>query len=321
MTDILGLRELKAQINISPSSVECPVKDCQVQVERQKKRFQTESKYQCPTHKIFISPSTFEYPEDVNNLLWKEKDDLDLLNNIKTVKRESRMARDNSEDAATWNVFRFLEKHDLIKTFMNRITGEFFKEAEVIYWSYSQAQQNSWGILDQARDEFGEKRRRSSEPDLIIKTDKALIFVEAKLGAGNKTKPSKLEDRKRYETGGQNWFAKAFRSEYETITVKEQKYELMRFWLLGTWMANQLGTNFFLLNLVLKEREQDIEEAFKKHIVENPGRQFKRITWEDIYVFVSGTEETSERDILLDYFVNKSLGYSNGALKKAFSVF
>jgi len=51
----------------------------------------------------------------------------------KKVKKESRMARDNSEDAVSWNVFRFLERNNLIEGFLSSITGLYLKSSEVIY--------------------------------------------------------------------------------------------------------------------------------------------------------------------------------------------
>ena len=105
---MLGIEELKECIEITDSTVECPVKGCSEKVERQRGVFKREDRFRCPVHNIYISPSTFEYQSELDNLLWKDEVDLDLLKRIKKVKRESRIARDNSEDAVTWNVFRFL---------------------------------------------------------------------------------------------------------------------------------------------------------------------------------------------------------------------
>jgi len=200
--------------------------------------------------------------------LWNEGHDLKLFEKIKKVKRENRMARDNSEDAVSWNVFRFLERNNLIEGFLSLITGLYLKSSEVIYWSYSQKENNVLSELNEARREFGEVIKRGSEPDIIIKTDKALFFIEAKLTAGNKTIPSNKNNSKKYESGGHNWFSMVFKSDYRTITVIEKKYELLRFWLLGTWMAKKQGLDFYLINLVLSEREKDIENIFKGHIRE-----------------------------------------------------
>ena len=96
---MLGIEELKESIRITETTVECPVKGCSKKIERQRKRFKPEEKFKCPDHNIYISSSTFEYQNKLNNLLWKDQADLDLFKMIKIVKRESRIARDNSEDA------------------------------------------------------------------------------------------------------------------------------------------------------------------------------------------------------------------------------
>lgn len=316
---MFGLQELKPQIRITQSQVECPVKGCTESVERQRKVFKTEKRYQCPAHEIFISPSTFEYPDEQGNLLWKDAADEDLLNRIKGVKRESRMARDNSEDAVTWNVFRYLEKTGLTLDFLQNLTGASQEKPEIIYWSYSQTENGAWKMLNKARKEFGETPKRGSEPDLVIVTDQALFFIEAKLSSGNETTPSRPDDHKKYETGGKKWYSKVFKSDYETIAIKEKKYELMRLWLLGTWAADQMNKNFYLINMVLQEREKDIEEKLRSSIIENDSRRFVRATWEQIYRLISQTGQNPNREAITKYFENKTLGYgADGRVQKAF---
>jgi len=318
---MLGIKELKKEIEITKTTVECPVKGCKERVERQQRVFRKGDNFRCPKHHFFISPSTFEYPHELDNLLWKEKSDIELFKKIKKVKRESRMARDNSEDAVSWNVFRFLERNHLIESFLSSITGLYLKSSEVIYWSYSQKEDNVLPELNEARREFGEVIRRGSEPDIIIKTDKVLFFIEAKLTAGNETIPSNKNNSKKYKSGGHNWFSKVFKSDYKTIAITEKKYELLRFWLLGTWMAKQHGLNFYLINLVLSEREKDIENIFKGYIRESERRKFLRIAWEDIYRYISNTNSSKDKDIILNYFRNKTIGYDGeGKLQRAFSI-
>lgn len=319
---MLGMEELRESIELTETTVECPVKGCGEKVERQREVFKREERFKCPKHNIYISPSTFEYQSELDNLLWKEKADLDLFERIKKVKRESRIARDNSEDAVTWNVFRFLERNNLVEITLSSIIGVTLKSSEAIYWSYSQKENSSWSELNKAREEFGEEIKRSSEPDVIIKTDNTLLFIEAKLTAGNETIPSDMSNSKRYETGGDNWFSKVFKSDYKTVAIVEKKYELLRFWLLGTWVAKQQDLDFYLVNLVLSEREKDIEAIFKRHLYENQRRKFIRITWEDIYHQIPNSDLLGiDKDTMIKYFRNKTIGYDgNGRLQRAFSI-
>lgn len=319
---MFGVQELKERIEVTETTVECPVKDCQRKVCRQRRFFRREDRFKCPEHSIYISPSTFEYASEWDNLLWKRTADRHLLKRIKTVKRESRMARDRSEDAVSWNVFRYLERNNLVDGFLSSTVGYPLSSSEVIYWSYSQQDGTSWSALNRARTEFGERLSRSSEPDIIIRTDRALIFIEAKLTAGNKTGPSNPDYTKKYLTGGDGWFSRVFHSDYDTVAKVEKKYELMRFWLLGTWMAEQLDLDFYLVNLVRAAREKEIEAAFGMHTREESGMHFMRLTWEGICEFVKNSVPPGPvKEPMTEYFRNKSLGYdSNGKLKKAFSV-
>jgi len=319
---MLGIKELKGTIEITGTTIECPVKGCSKKVERQREVFKREERFKCLKHNIYISPSTFEYEGELDNLLWKDKADLDLVKRIKRVKRESRIARDRSEDAVTWNVFRFLERNNLVETTLSLIISVTLKSSQVIYWSYSQREKSSWSELDEARNEFGEEEGRGSEPDIIIKTSNALLFIEAKLTAGNETVPSDMSNSKRYEIGGDTWFSKVFNSDYRTIAIIEKKYELLRFWLLGTWIAKQEDLNFYLVNLILSERDKNIGMIFKRHICENQRMKFIRITWEDIYheILNSGLPGR-DKDKMIEYFRNKTIGYdSNTKLQKAFSI-
>jgi hypothetical protein len=320
---MLGVEDLKEWIEVTDTTVECPVKGCTEKVERQRKdTCKKKTKFKCPIHKIVISPSTFEYPSESDNLLWKEGLDKELLEKIKEVKRESRrIAHDNSEDAVSWNIFRFLEKNSLIEGFLNLITGSTIKSSEVVYWSYSQEEDTSCSELNEARKEFGEKAAEGSEPDIIIKTDNALFFIEAKLNAGNETIPGDVSNSEKYEAGGDNWFSKVFNSDFETVAMAEKKYELMRFWLLGTWIAKQQSLDFYLISLTLSGREVNIETIFKRHIKENRRSKFLRVTWETIYQYILKSNFSRDKDIMIRYFRNKTIGYDrNGKLQRAFSI-
>ncbi len=69
----------------------------------------------CPTHRINVHSTrggfTYVYDEPWRNLLWIDADDQERLDAILRGKRESRMGHEHSEDAVTWNVFRFFERH------------------------------------------------------------------------------------------------------------------------------------------------------------------------------------------------------------------
>lgn len=317
---MFGIEQLKNQIFLTSQQVECPVKECPEYVERQTMRFVCEPQYQCPVHRIFISPTTFQYENCEENLLWKDQDDISLLRCISTVKRENRMGRDNSEDALTWNVFRYLEKSDLLDGLVSDILGISSSAAHIVYWSYSQKERGLLKILKQAREEFELVPSKGSEPDLIIITDQSFIIIEAKLTAGNKTRPGQDKVEGKYVSSGDNWWSEVFTSSFTDVAQAAKKYELARFWLLGTWMAKELDLNFYLINLVPAGRETDIESIFGSHIIQNQKNIFQRITWEDIIAFIKKTAEPlPDKNRVLNYLRNKTVGYDGrGRLKKAF---
>ena len=316
--------DLRTERFVTEKSVPCPVKGCSVQVERQKKIFQRHEPYKCHKHDIYISPTTFEYENFESNLLWKSPEDIDLLERIFAEKRESRMARERSEDAVTWNIFRYLEKSGLLKDYLDSISRSGNEDARVIYWSFDQRTGGAWEPLIRAREEFGEKVQLGSEPDLIIETDGSIYFIEAKLDSGNKTRPSKPDDSKGYETGGGSWFREVFKSgvDFNRVANKETFYELMRFWLLGTWIANaQLIRDFYLINLVLNQKERDVEHQFGRHIDYNETRAFKRLTWEQIYSLIERKAPPEGKKEIVEFFHGKTLGYnSSGVLQRAFHI-
>jgi hypothetical protein len=295
-----------------------------VQVERQKGRYQKLEAYKCAKHDIYITPSTFEYEKDEKNLLWFDGEDQALLNSVLGEKRESRMAREKSEDAVTWNVFRYLEKSGLLSPFLDSIYSSGNEDARINYWSFDPVAGSPYEPLVRAREEFGERQTQGSEPDLIIETKGNVYFIEAKLDSGNKTNPGNPENKKKYETGSDNWFDEVFKSglDFDRVAVKESFYELMRLWLLGTWIANELlRRNFFLINLVLNKKERAIENQFGRHIDYNETRAFKRLTWEQIYSLIERKAPPEGKKEIVEYFHGKTLGYNtSGVLQRAFFV-
>lgn len=322
-----NLTDLKEKISINEHSIECPIKGCNKIVDRKRCSGNEDKNFICPVHKIQITPSTFIYKSLFDNLLWCDNEDKILLENITKVKRESRMSNENSEDALTWNVFRYLDKNDLLSDLLSQISNNNHKIIDIIHWSYSIKEKKLWSSLKDAISEFGESINQNSEPDIIIVTDKTLFFVEAKLFSSNKTSGSgktlinRINNSKKYVSGGNKQFDNIFINDYKTI-VLDKKYELMRFWILGSWIAKNLNLKFELINLVLENRELDIESDFSKHLIPNSNNTFSRYTWESIYSLIkSANNHDSDSLLIIDYFKNKAAGYNNkGQLKKAFNI-
>ena len=312
---------LKSRLIITETTVECPVTNCTHTVKRQRGSFRCAEEFRCPEHNIYISPSSFAYANEEDNLLWTSQEDIDLLHKIYGCKREHRLHHNNSEDALSWNVFRYLESANLLNHLLTDISNQKQHDSELIYWSYSQTENQQWSLLNQARVEFGETLNRGSEPDLIVLTANSLFFIETKLTASNNTKPSNPNEFKKYLAGGNHWFNKVFTSDYETIAISNRKYELLRFWLIGSWLAQELGVDFYLLNIVPAEKEKKIVERFSGFIQQNNRRKFTRISWEDIFEFITQhAPEGPSKELVKKYFQTKTIGYNHrGELMKAFS--
>ena len=107
-------------------------------------------------------------------------------------------------------MFRFLEVQGHLSLVLSRLLGRDFAPLQLVYWSHAAAHQNVWPELAAARAEFGEQPQGGSEPDLIAYNDEVVLFIEAKLTAGNRTTLRNPKVRKKYLTGGEDWFNKAF---------------------------------------------------------------------------------------------------------------
>ena len=319
---MLGAAELKDTITVTDTQAECPVIGCTVTVDRQKGSFRSDEKYRCPVHDIYISPSSFEYGDMKSNLLWTASDDMALLKKIFKVKRESRMERSNSEDAVSWNAFRYLEKEGLLAGLLSELSGKIELSPEIIYWSFSQSEGAGWTGLNRARLEFGEQIKRGSEPDIIVKTKDAVFIIEVKVTARNETTPSPRGQEKGYLAGGGGWYKNVFTSGYDTVAKNEKKYELMRYWLLGSWLAKEYNCDFYLVSLVLAGREPGLVTTFKKHIVETENRKYMRLDWEEVYEYiVKNAPAGADKDAVIKYFKNKTINYdAKRKLQRAFKI-
>jgi hypothetical protein len=290
-------------------------------VVRQRRTFTREGRFSCPEHGIYISPSTFEYADAHDNLLWREQEDLQLLAQLTRTKRENRMARERSEDAVTWNVLRALQKADALGSWLESTASLRADRPNVIYWGCDASTGERWPLLDDTRRAFGEPLTKGTEPDVAVVTASTLFFIEAKFTSGNRTRPSEEGRAARYTEGAQGWYAEVMRAGFRDVAIEAQLYELMRMWLLGTWAARRLGTSFCLINLVRDGREESVEEAFGAFIRSSPQRRFKRATWEGALSHVERVQPSHPvTSLLARYMREKSAGYGpNGRLLQAFS--
>lgn len=320
---VLGTKDLRPQIETDGLTICCPVLGCTERVPIQKERFVATKEFLCPLHRIYIGRTTFEYEDAHDNLLSTLPAVLERLAQASQCKRESRMQRERSEDALTWNVFSHLEGSGQLGEWVRSVTGAAADDAKIHYWACDGGSGKPWGPLAAARAAFTEAAKKESEPDLIITTRDAFVWVEAKLGSPNNTRPSEVDGaRSRYTSGGSRWYESVVRSDFDTVAVTLRRYELLRLWLLGTWAAAQYGKRFQLVNLVRQGYEKDGPAFAEVHFNTTPARRFHRATWESIHDLVAAASNPTDSDLrLTDYLRTKSLGYSSsGKLLRAFAL-
>ena len=319
---MLDKHSLKPIIEINTKTVECPAVGCtnRVELRTDRKSHLNSAPYHCARDHIYIAKSTFEYEDKFENLLWKDPADRALLDRIGVGKQDDRMARETSEDAITWNVFRYLETSGFLGPWLERISGVPVGKTSLTYWSYCDEPgvQKVWPMLAAARKQFRERTDHPSEPDLIADTDAGVFWIEGKLTAFNKTKPSprpKVPPKVDippavYDTGADGWYNKAIVTPFQELAVAKQRYEMLRYWLLGSWAAAQLNKAFYLVSLVRKEKSENMAEVLASDFRMEPNRRVLSTTWEDIYAFLKESPmRTEQTDRLLTYMENKTAGY------------
>jgi hypothetical protein len=308
--------DLKDRIRITDSRVECPVKNCQHSVPCQNFVLQNQPEFQCPDHKIFIAPSTFQYPNETDNLLWREPQDLELLEEIKTVKRESPIARDNSKDALTWNVFYYMQKTGLLKSLINSIHQSEQEDLDVYYWTYNPLSKQIYADLSTCAPNL------HLQSDLIIRTESALYLIDAKFTASHNTIPENPNVGEGYTRWKSGWYQSVFTEDFHTVAIAHQKYELLRLWLMGSKLAEITDRSFYLITVGRQAQHQNIGKEFSPLVVQTPNRKFIPITWEDCYSFSCRFgPPVPDTYKLLAYLENKTTGYNpQGKLVKAFQL-
>jgi len=318
------VRSLKPAISITPDTVECPVLGCARIVERQRGTFRREETFRCAEHGIYISASTFEYDHPHTNLLAMDAEDFGLFARLTGAKAESgRLGRERSEDAVTFNVIRGLEREGQLDAVFSALLARPIQDAVPSYWSLVTHTGATHPLLEAARRAFGENPDYGTEPDLLIETADTLVVVEAKLGSANETKPTHVGVLSRYQRAANGWYATVFSGTPQSIAVEEKLYQLMRCWLLGSWMAKEAGKRFVLVNLVAEASDASAPSRFGAHIVASEERQFERATWERIRELIRGKDSAtadSRTTTLVEFLDHKSLGYdSRGKLQAAFA--
>ena len=272
----------------------------------------------CPPHHIAVHPTrphgfTYVYNKQWRNqnLLWADADDQARLEAILRGKRESRMGHEHSEDAVTWNVFRFFERYGCIAPAIRTIFPCPAEEPLTVFWTTHDG--CLWEPYRHCSDKIPERKSARSESDLIFLWEhKLLVVVEAKFRSPNRSDPAKRDDELRKSRPYiENASRKLNRAGAEEA-VRDGWYELLRNWVLGTTLREALRCeSLVLVNLVRKRHESDHGENPQREFAEracvlSPNSRFVVAYWEDLIAAAPSISIHPDSDMLVSWGKNKS---------------
>ena len=271
----------------------------------------------CPTHHIAVHSTrggfTYVYDEPSRNLLWTDAHDQERLKAILLGKRECRMGHEHSEDAVTWNVFRFFERHGCLSGAIRRICSCPTVEPQVIFWATDNGA--LWQPFRRCSDDIPEKTFARSEPDLMfLWENKLLVVIEAKFRSPNRSgsDAKKRADELRKSRPYIEHASRSINWEGAEETVRDGWYELLRNWALGTTLKDTLGCEaFVLVNLLRKRHEKEHGENPRRDFAERacaltPDRRFVVAYWEDLIAAAPAICDHPDSGLLVKWAKNKS---------------
>jgi hypothetical protein len=269
----------------------------------------------CPTHHLAVRSTrggyTYVYDAPYRNLLWTDAEDQERLSAILRGKRECRMGHEHSEDAITWNVFRFFERHGCLAPAFRTIFPCPDDEPLTVFWTTHDG--FLWEPYRRCSDQIPERVLARSESDLIFLWERKLIVVvEAKFRSPNRSDPAKRDDELRksrpYIEHASRYLNRADAEE----AVGDGWYEMLRNWALGTTLRETLRCEkFVLVNLVRKRHESDHGENSQREFAEracllSSNSQFAVAHWEDLIAAAPSICRHPDSDLLVRWAGNKS---------------
>ena len=222
-------------------------------------------------------------PEEVRNGA------IETLNNaFNKVNRNNKLSKfcsENSEDAVTWTIFKFLAEKSLLQS----VFAEFdvpsdkgrSREPVVLLWGVPVPLANDGGHrcalqIETVLNDMGENSQSRSEPDVILDYgDAGVVFIEVKLKSENETKqvPDLVWNRYLKDSDYFN----------DSNSVRESRlYELARNWRIGCQYAG--SRPFTLINLgpsslFSKKKNADALTYFSSALKIDDDHQFIQLKW------------------------------------------
>lgn len=271
----------------------------------------------CPTHHVAVHSTrggfTYVYDEPWRNLLWTGADDQARLDAILRGKRESRMGHEHSEDAITWNVFRFFERHACLSPAIRTICPCPDGEPLSVFWTTHNG--CLWDSYRLCSDQIPEKAIARSESDLIfVWENKLVVVVEAKFRSPNRSDsdPKKRKDELRKSRPYITHASHYLNQKNAKRAVCDGWYELLRNWVLGMELKDTLSCEeFVLVNLLRKRHENEYRENPRQDFAEracvlSQKCRFTIAYWEDLIAAAPSVCDHPDSGLLVSWARNKS---------------
>lgn len=205
------------------------------------------------------------------------------VNEFNRPKKGDKFSSERSEDAVTWTVLRYLERHERLGAIADpeHPTGA----PSLLLWGAPVDGPRSDKFATLLRGvciALGEASDRLSEPDVALIWDDLTVLVEAKHLSGNVPQ----RDYKNFD----RYFDRPELFCVPTHKVKSMGfYELVRNWRIGTEVAERLDTDFRFVNLGPPAIEASAA-AFAQTVAQTERRNFTHLTWADLLGRISPNE-------------------------------
>jgi hypothetical protein len=199
------------------------------------------------------------------------------------------LSKPNSEDALTWNVFRSLQ---LSGEKGLEVASDIFNISKVdkmLFWGcdveHHGEEQQLLNILIRIVD--GKHRGTMTEPDLVIITEKEVVFVECKLNQKGNTSPWRAQGQgaeKRLKT-----YTEIF-PEIKSISDWMEVYQLIRQYVFAKLLSYYLKKKPIVIPLINEKHKEIILPYYlkvKQSHLNNVFRDF--VTWQDILRVLSAS--------------------------------
>jgi hypothetical protein len=240
--------------------------------------------------------SRFIWKTIEKNMISQNKNDLDRLTEIidhsmnegNRPRKKIGMKHENSEDALSWNVFSYLEKHDLLNEAYKYFTGlqADITGCQVYYWGYNDKETAFIGRYKDVLKKAGEPKWGGgyTEPDILLYVPKSgLINIEVKYTSSNDDKLKEKNNNERNKRAQQMLdLGKSFVKKDQVVDWTW--YELLRMWVPGCLLAKKMNVKFYLINLLPQEmlinEKGAVSNDMHQCIQQSSKYRFAQMTWE-----------------------------------------